>query len=170
MGYVYGNKTYVAAAVKKQKWQKHLTLTYFWVSIWQNKVTFTIFRHFMDQLIDNNNNLQIWSDAVTANLCELLLLCRPQAPAAFGLVSFLMHAGLERNRIRKHLLVFALAAPVLAMLTFLGLSQVNIKTNPSTVPWPCQGFKWDLLRGKWSLSLESHFVSSAGCKYDTVTT
>lgn len=48
-----------------------------------------------------------------------------QAPAAFGLVSFLMHAGLERNRIRKHLLVFALAAPVLAMLTFVGLSQVQ---------------------------------------------
>ncbi|XP_060919638.1 zinc transporter ZIP9 [Labrus mixtus] len=46
-----------------------------------------------------------------------------KAPAAFGLVSFLMHAGLERNRIRKHLLVFALAAPVLAMLTFVGLSQ-----------------------------------------------
>ncbi|KAJ8289113.1 hypothetical protein COCON_G00017720 [Conger conger] len=46
-----------------------------------------------------------------------------KAPAAFGLVSFLMHAGLERNRIRKHLLVFALAAPALAMLTFLGLSQ-----------------------------------------------
>lgn len=38
-----------------------------------------------------------------------------------------MHAGLERNRIRKHLLVFALAAPVLAMLTFLGLSQVNVQ-------------------------------------------
>lgn len=55
-------------------------------------------------------------------------LWTPQAPAAFGLVSFLMHAGLERNRIRKHLLVFALAAPVLAMLTFLGLSQVNVKT------------------------------------------
>ncbi|KAG5857877.1 hypothetical protein ANANG_G00024050 [Anguilla anguilla] len=36
-----------------------------------------------------------------------------KAPAAFGLVSFLMHAGLERNRIRKHLLVFALAAPFL---------------------------------------------------------
>ncbi|XP_077477792.1 zinc transporter ZIP9 [Stigmatopora argus] len=46
-----------------------------------------------------------------------------KAPAAFGLVSFLMHAGLERNRIRKHLLVFALAAPVLAMLTFVGLGQ-----------------------------------------------
>ncbi|XP_033002802.1 zinc transporter ZIP9 [Lacerta agilis] len=46
-----------------------------------------------------------------------------KAPAAFGLVSFLMHAGLERNRIRKHLLVFALAAPVLSMVTYLGLSQ-----------------------------------------------
>lgn len=56
-------------------------------------------------------------------------MCPPaaQAPAAFGLVSFLMHAGLERNRIRKHLLVFALAAPVLAMLTYLGLSQVIIR-------------------------------------------
>ena len=46
-----------------------------------------------------------------------------QAPAAFGLVSFLMHAGLERNRIRKHLLVFALAAPAMSMLTYLGLSK-----------------------------------------------
>ncbi|NXS01175.1 S39A9 protein, partial [Oxylabes madagascariensis] len=46
-----------------------------------------------------------------------------KAPAAFGLVSFLMHAGLERNRIRKHLLVFALAAPVMSMLTYLGLSK-----------------------------------------------
>ncbi|XP_021489185.1 zinc transporter ZIP9 isoform X2 [Meriones unguiculatus] len=46
-----------------------------------------------------------------------------KAPAAFGLVSFLMHAGLERNRIRKHLLVFALAAPAMSMLTYLGLSK-----------------------------------------------
>uniref|UniRef100_A0A2I3N637 Zinc transporter ZIP9 n=1 Tax=Papio anubis TaxID=9555 RepID=A0A2I3N637_PAPAN len=46
-----------------------------------------------------------------------------QAPAAFGLVSFLMHAGLERNRIRKHLLVFSLAAPVMSMVTYLGLSK-----------------------------------------------
>ncbi|XP_051879688.1 zinc transporter ZIP9 [Pristis pectinata] len=46
-----------------------------------------------------------------------------KAPAAFGLVSFLMHAGLERNRIRKHLLVFALAAPLLSMVTYLGLSK-----------------------------------------------
>lgn len=47
-------------------------------------------------------------------------------PAAFGLVSFLLHEGFERNRIRKHLLVFALAAPVLAVFTYVILSQVRM--------------------------------------------
>lgn len=59
-------------------------------------------------------------DCITSEYCFL------QAPAAFGLVSFLMHAGLERNRIRKHLLVFALAAPVMSMVTYLGLSKVSL--------------------------------------------
>ncbi|KAL9706574.1 hypothetical protein quinque_010092 [Culex quinquefasciatus] len=31
-----------------------------------------------------------------------------KAPAAFGLVSFLLHEGIERQRIRKHLLIFSL--------------------------------------------------------------
>ncbi len=48
-----------------------------------------------------------------------------QAPAAFGLVSFLLHEGLDRNRIRKHLGVFSAAAPLLAIITFFGLSQVR---------------------------------------------
>lgn len=47
-------------------------------------------------------------------------------PAAFGLVSFLLHEGFERNRIRKHLLVFALAAPVLAVFTYVILSQRSV--------------------------------------------
>ncbi|KAF6132965.1 solute carrier family 39 member 9 [Phyllostomus discolor] len=59
-----------------------------------------------------------WWTRLAVPMCILLM-----APAAFGLVSFLMHAGLERNRIRKHLLVFALAAPVMSMVTFLGLSK-----------------------------------------------
>lgn len=46
-----------------------------------------------------------------------------KAPAAFGLTTFLLHEGFERNRIRKHLLMFATAAPLLALLTFFGLSQ-----------------------------------------------
>ncbi|CAH3021688.1 unnamed protein product, partial [Porites evermanni] len=46
-----------------------------------------------------------------------------KAPAAFGLSTFLLHEGLVRNRIRKHLLVFAAAAPIMALLTYFGLSQ-----------------------------------------------
>jgi len=45
-----------------------------------------------------------------------------KAPAAFGLVTFLLHEGLERQRIRKHLMIFALAAPVMAVVTFLMLA------------------------------------------------
>jgi len=46
-----------------------------------------------------------------------------KAPAAFGLSTFLLHEGFVRNRIRKHLLVFAAAAPIMAMVTYFGLSQ-----------------------------------------------
>jgi len=45
-----------------------------------------------------------------------------KAPASFGLVTFLLHEGLERTRIRRHLIVFSLAAPVLAVITFLCLN------------------------------------------------
>ncbi len=44
-----------------------------------------------------------------------------KAPAAFGLSTFLLHEGLERVRVKRHLLVFALAAPVLAIVTFIAL-------------------------------------------------
>jgi len=48
-----------------------------------------------------------------------------KAPAAFGLVSFLLHEGFDRSRIRRHLTVFALSAPVLAIVTYIGLNQSN---------------------------------------------
>ncbi len=48
-----------------------------------------------------------------------------KAPAAFGLVSFLLHEGLERARIRRHLLTFAVAAPAMAIITFLFLKSVS---------------------------------------------
>merc|ERR1719414_1791812 len=41
--------------------------------------------------------------------------------ATLGLVTYLLHEGLERNRVRKHLLIFSLAAPSAAVLTFLML-------------------------------------------------
>ncbi|KAF0291432.1 Zinc transporter ZIP9 [Amphibalanus amphitrite] len=46
-----------------------------------------------------------------------------KAPAAFGLVTFLLHEGLERARVRRHLLVFSVAAPLMALLTFFGIGQ-----------------------------------------------
>eukprot|EP00092_Neocalanus_flemingeri_P108537 GFUD01139406.1.p1 GENE.GFUD01139406.1~~GFUD01139406.1.p1 ORF type:complete len:320 (+),score=84.67 GFUD01139406.1:64-1023(+) len=42
-----------------------------------------------------------------------------KAPASFGLVTYLLHEGLERGRIRKHLLFFSLAAPCAAIFTFI---------------------------------------------------
>ncbi|XP_033114957.1 zinc transporter ZIP9-B-like [Anneissia japonica] len=48
-----------------------------------------------------------------------------KAPAAFGLVTFLMHEKFERSRIRKHLFVFAIAAPFTTILTYFGLSQAS---------------------------------------------
>lgn len=41
-----------------------------------------------------------------------------KAPAAFGLVSFLMHAGMERKHIQGHLLAFSAAAPIFAISTY----------------------------------------------------
>ena len=51
-----------------------------------------------------------------------------QAPASFGLVTYLLHDGLERSRIRRYLLIFSLAAPGLAIITFFGLSQKSKET------------------------------------------
>ncbi|KAL5107364.1 Zinc transporter ZIP9 [Taenia crassiceps] len=45
-----------------------------------------------------------------------------KAPAAFGFVSFLVHEGLPRNRVKAYLFVFALASPVGALLTHLVVS------------------------------------------------
>ncbi|XP_050503345.1 zinc transporter ZIP9-A [Diabrotica virgifera virgifera] len=54
-----------------------------------------------------------------------------KAPAAFGLVTFLLHEGIERQRIRKHLLIFSLAAPVLTCLTYFGIGQKQKETLSS---------------------------------------
>ena len=40
-------------------------------------------------------------------------------------MSFLLHENFDRDRIRKHLLVFSAAAPLLTVLTYFGLSQVS---------------------------------------------
>ncbi|XP_013176239.1 PREDICTED: zinc transporter ZIP9 [Papilio xuthus] len=61
-------------------------------------------------------------------LIVFLAIMLHKAPAAFGLVTFLMHAGLERNRIRKHLLIFSCSAPLLALLTYFGIGNESKQT------------------------------------------
>ncbi|XP_034475433.1 zinc transporter ZIP9-B [Drosophila innubila] len=51
-----------------------------------------------------------------------------KAPAAFGLVSFLLHAKVERQQIRRHLGIFSLSAPLLTLLTYFGIGQEQKET------------------------------------------
>ena len=55
-----------------------------------------------------------------------------KAPASFGLVTYLLHEGLERSKIKKHLLIFSLAAPSAAILTF-SLLQARGSGNLDTI-------------------------------------
>lgn len=51
-----------------------------------------------------------------------------KAPAAFGLVSFLLHEGVDRQRIRKHLGIFSLSAPLLTLVTYFCIGQEQKQT------------------------------------------
>jgi len=55
-----------------------------------------------------------------------------KAPASFGLVTYLLHEGLDKIRIRRHLLVFSLAAPCMGILTYLSLT-VHGRQNMDTL-------------------------------------
>ncbi|XP_069546251.1 zinc transporter ZIP9 isoform X1 [Brachyistius frenatus] len=55
---------------------------------------------------------------VTVQVVVFFAVILHKAPAAFGLVSFLMHAGLEKKYIQGHLLAFSAAAPIVAITTY----------------------------------------------------
>nr|SVE74860.1 EOG090X0EEU [Daphnia carinata] len=67
------------------------------------------------------------SHAATEMIVFLAIMLH-KAPASFGLVTFLLHDGLDRARIRRYLLVFSLAAPLAALATYFGLSQKSKET------------------------------------------
>ena len=72
-----------------------------------------------------------------------------KAPAAFGLVTFLMHEGVERTKIRKHLLTFSFAAPTLALTTYILLA-MNMAGDGG-------------LQGKVKVEYNLTFARSIGC-------
>lgn len=51
-----------------------------------------------------------------------------KAPAAFGLVSFLLHEKIDRQQIRKHLAIFSLSAPLFTLITYFGIGQEQKET------------------------------------------
>ncbi|KAH8342778.1 hypothetical protein KR084_012821 [Drosophila pseudotakahashii] len=51
-----------------------------------------------------------------------------KAPAAFGLVTFLLHEKVDRQQIRRHLALFSLSAPLLTILTYFGIGQEQKET------------------------------------------
>ncbi|XP_051234063.1 zinc transporter ZIP9 [Dicentrarchus labrax] len=55
---------------------------------------------------------------VTVQVIVFFAVILHKAPAAFGLVSFLMHAGLEKKYIQGHLLAFSAAAPIVGIPTY----------------------------------------------------
>ncbi|XP_029040255.1 zinc/iron regulated transporter-related protein 102B isoform X3 [Osmia lignaria lignaria] len=61
-------------------------------------------------------------------LIVFLAIMLHKAPAAFGLVSFLLHEGVDRKKIGRHLLVFSFAAPCLALLTYFGIGKEGKET------------------------------------------
>lgn len=50
-----------------------------------------------------------------------------KVPATIGLSSTLLHANLESKTVMKHVLVFTLTAPVVAVLSYLILSNFGLK-------------------------------------------
>eukprot|EP01134_Creolimax_fragrantissima_P007069 CFRG7069T1 len=56
-----------------------------------------------------------------------------KAPAAFGLVSYLLADGLDKRKVREHLLAFSVAAPLMAITTF-ALIKMSSSFNANSLP------------------------------------
>lgn len=62
------------------------------------------------------------SDHPSLQIIVFLAIMLHKAPASFGLVTYLLTKGIQHSKIKKHLAIFALAAPITAMLSYLFLS------------------------------------------------
>ncbi|KAF8383896.1 zipt-9 [Pristionchus pacificus] len=67
----------------------------------------------------------------SVQMIVFLAIILHKAPSSFGLVSFLLMEGLDKARVRKHLLIFSLAAPIGALVTFAILVTYANDASPS---------------------------------------
>ncbi|CAG8566330.1 13277_t:CDS:2 [Dentiscutata erythropus] len=70
----------------------------------------------------------------TLEFIVFLAIMLHKAPAAFGLSTVLLRDGYNRRQIRKHLVIFSLAAPFSALLTYIFL-QRNGELDPVGMKW-----------------------------------
>ena len=73
----------------------------------------------------------------TLGLVVFVAILVHKAPAAFGLTSVLLKQGLSKRAIRGHLLVFSLAAPVGALITWMLVNLLGgaVASNESSSMW-----------------------------------
>jgi zinc transporter 9 len=74
------------------------------------------------------------SNAAQLEFLVFLAILLHKAPSAFGLATYLMHAGFSRRYIRQHLIVFSAAAPVSAIVMYLILAQTSLGSD-ATLQW-----------------------------------
>ncbi|XP_065321997.1 zinc transporter ZIP9-like isoform X3 [Gordionus sp. m RMFG-2023] len=65
------------------------------------------------------------TERIDVEIVVFIAILLHKGPAAFTLTTFLVQGGLNRDSIRKHLLIFTMAAPVSAIFTFLILNSMN---------------------------------------------
>ncbi|KAI9208173.1 zinc transporter ZIP9-A-like protein [Polychytrium aggregatum] len=63
------------------------------------------------------------SSRTSLELIVFVAIMLHKAPSAFGLSTFLLHEGRSKRVVRQHLLVFSLAAPLAAIITYIFLKQ-----------------------------------------------
>lgn len=75
------------------------------------------------------------TDKADVEFIIFLAIMLHKAPAAFGLTSFLLHEGADRQSVRKVLIIFSLAAPTMALFTYLSLLQLNGGLSGASTGW-----------------------------------
>lgn len=78
------------------------------------------------------------TNQLDVEIIVFLAIMLHKAPAAFGLVTFLLHEGLDRNRTRKHLMIFSISAPAMALVTYIGLASSGTSGASGTVRKTCK--------------------------------
>ena len=66
------------------------------------------------------------TDKSDIQLIVFVVIMLHKAPASFGLSTILLMEGLEKSKVKKHLFIFSLSAPVGALVTYFLLPRASV--------------------------------------------